>query len=489
MDSKEFDKYIKSKIQNSESVVPDGMFERIMAEQNRRRPVAFIPKYLMVGLLAVIAAGAGYFTYKKLNTNNNSLESIAENKAIEKIVTENNTSSQTDNTNQTTENSNNSPVNETSEHFNDNNLKNNNTQTEQSSIENNTVNNSDDKNKTTKKNSNKTDEYIVGSGPENDYDFGFDVVRTNESTNAGSVSDKNFKPKYAAVKQARNSKSVSGEMLKANNKLKSSTPASLAVAASGGSIDCPPAGQKPRNDFYVEGYLSPDFSFKKYNNQALPQHFGMLKDSTESQMLGFTAGLRVSKSISEHWLIKAGLQYSQINERFKFRSEGETRITTVITIRQVVRLPGDTVYVSDTSTVRQTGYRVMQGTNTYKNFDLPVLFSYEFGHKESGLKYAVTAGPIFNLTTKSSGNIVTKDYRAEAFDNKHNKVYKNNWGMSFYTGISIIKNVSPKLDVFAEPYYRFRLSNMANYSAGFKQKFNTAGISFGLRYNLNKVNE
>jgi hypothetical protein len=245
-------------------------------------------------------------------------------------------------------------------------------------------------------------------------------------------------------------------------------------------IDCPPRGDERRNDWYLEVYGSPDIvmkSVKASGNTTLVSK----KDSIESQQVSFTGGFRISKSIGEHLLVKTGLQYSQINERFDLRTENERRIITVVTIRMVIGASGADSTISDTSTVEQIGYRLQRTYNRYRSIDIPLLLSYEFGN--DNLKFAVNTGAIINLYSWYEGNTINDSLAVVSMSSKGSGVYKQNIGVGLYAGLSVIKPVSKKFDVFLEPYFRYNLSNMSG-SAGYSQRFNAMGINLGIRYKL-----
>jgi hypothetical protein len=247
-------------------------------------------------------------------------------------------------------------------------------------------------------------------------------------------------------------------------------------------IDCPPNGRSGRNDWYFEVYGSPDVAFKSVKATSNAGYISK-KDSSETPQLSYTAGFRISRSIGENLLMKTGLQYSQINERFDLRTENERRITTVITIRTIIGQSGADSTVRDTTSVEQIGYRVQRTYNRYRSIDIPLLLSYEFGNEK--LKFAVNAGAIINLRSWYSGNTLNDSLAVISIDSKSSGIYKQNIGVGLYAGISIIKPVSNRLEVFLEPHFRYNFTNMSK-TAGYSQRFNAAGVSFGIRYRINR---
>jgi hypothetical protein len=246
--------------------------------------------------------------------------------------------------------------------------------------------------------------------------------------------------------------------------------------------DCPSAFGNRKSNWYVEGFVSPDYSVKRTSNTGVNEEYIKRKDSTESYNGAFTAGIRLSTTIGEHLLLKSGLQYSQINEKFNYRAENERRLTTVVTIRTIIRGPGDTLTVRDTSIVEQIGYRVKTTYNRYRSFDIPVILGYEWGNDE--WRGSINAGVIFNIRSWQQGDMLDTSYIPVAFDKTSSPVFKHNIGIGIYAGAALIKPIGNKLDVFAEPYMRYNISSMTNSGSPFNQKFHIIGINFGIRYKI-----
>lgn len=250
-------------------------------------------------------------------------------------------------------------------------------------------------------------------------------------------------------------------------------------------IICPPVRGGLNSDLYLETYLSPDLAFKSVSNISASQQYLLRKDSSESMQVGFSGGIRLVKPLNENLLLKAGIQYTQMNEKYVYRTENEVKTTTVVSVRTIIRGPGDTVIVRDTSTLMQIGYKNNTVKNRFRSFDIPITIGYQFGNDD--LKFGINAGVIVNLSSWYQGVILDSSLATVplAKDNS-SMVYKSNIGLGLYGGISIVKKLSEDMHIFAEPYFRYNLSNMTNEKASFKQRFSLGGISVGLRFNLNK---
>jgi hypothetical protein len=151
----------------------------------------------------------------------------------------------------------------------------------------------------------------------------------------------------------------------------------------------------------------------------------------------------LGKYLGKRLSIKTGIQYSQISEKFF-----------------------DSLIIVD----------------RYRSIDIPFLIGYDL--TTNSFKTTINAGIIYNIYSWYKG-LTLIDYRGLIDINVAN-IYKHNTGVSLYLGINLSKKIDDKIELMAEPYFRYRLSFMTRSSAPFNQKINIAGLNIGLRYNLRK---
>ena len=254
------------------------------------------------------------------------------------------------------------------------------------------------------------------------------------------------------------------------------------------SDGCPSAREQVKNNLHLEIFASPDYTRKTIQNAGgVDEVFLNRKDSTESPRLSFSAGFRLTKTFGENFLPKTGLQYSQINEKFSYRSENERKQTTLITIRKEILATGDTLMIRDTSTIEQIGYRVKTTYNRYRSIDVPLIAGYQWGN--DNLKAAVSAGVILNLYSWQKGESLDTSYVPVAFNKDGGRTFKRNIGIGLYTGFSVLKKAGENTWLFAEPYFRYNVSKLTNNRSLFNQKFDVAGLNIGIRYKLNSIGQ
>jgi hypothetical protein len=238
------------------------------------------------------------------------------------------------------------------------------------------------------------------------------------------------------------------------------------------------------SDWSFELFASPDYSLKSVSNVSASQQYLDKKDSTEQMQIGYSAGFRIVKPLNNNWLLKTGLQYSQINQKFSYRNENEIKTTTVITTRSIIRSPGDTIIVTDTSSLQQIGYSVKTIRNHYRSIDIPLTLGYQFGNED--LTIGINAGVVFNISSWYQGELLDTSLASVPMSKISNAYYRSNIGMGLYSSISVLKRISENTHLFFEPYFRYNLSNMTNTASPYNQRFQVGGLAIGLRFDLNR---
>jgi|GEM_PF-6213292 len=251
-------------------------------------------------------------------------------------------------------------------------------------------------------------------------------------------------------------------------------------SASSPIIECPSVLNRPKRQLNVEAWLSPDFALNATHTNSSNIAYMQKKDSAEKSSLSYSVGFRISKEIARNIFAKIGFQYTQVDKKFSYKLENERRTVQVITIRNIVRGPGDTLRISDTSLFTQIGYLEKNSINHYRTIDIPVLVSYNF--QNNGWHFGATAGAIFNIHSW---------YKGETFDSAFNPInigkesgFKNNIGIGFYGSFHIAKDIGNKVSLYAEPYGRYNLSSLTNNQSLYNEKYHIIGLQLGIKYKI-----
>ena len=195
-----------------------------------------------------------------------------------------------------------------------------------------------------------------------------------------------------------------------------------------------------QKNFFLTGYFSPALALNKFtsDNSSYPLSY---LNRVYKMKFSYTAGVGIGKMFSKRFSIQTGLLYSQVNM-----------------ILQTI----------DSAIFKIKG--------KYRNIDVPIIAGYNIGH--SDLSTTIHAGILFNLSATSQGSSV--------YDSIGNPVdiYRTSTGISLYFGLSFSKQLTNKVNLFAEPFFIYRPSYITKQKIAFQQQINMTGISFGLRYNF-----
>lgn len=472
MSDNQFDEFIRAKLKDHAAPVPPGLWEKIKPDEKDDRKGFFLPRINTLGrymiALALIGAFAvgGYFYFNQQQLQQ---QAITSNKS--------------------------QPVNKTSNNSSDNI---NNTQQFNSTLQNNNNNLSNNSVNTQQNDHDLTSSAQLLSGNNNPAFIHVNRSDFNRNTQV-SQEPLSKEPSPIAVETESESRFnlLTATTLSDRNSLlydmKDLQSLELMNAAAHtrrvpNMLICPSVrgGRYVNPDWYVELYASPDFAFKSEQNVSATPQYMQRKDSSESAEPGFSLGVRLVKPFSDNLVLKAGLQYGQVNQKFVYRTENEIKTTTVVTQHQIIRGPGDTVTVSDTSVLQQIGYRNNTVHNHFRSIDVPVTIGYQFGRDEDDFRVGINAGVIFNLSSWYQGVVLDKSLATVPIDKASTAVYKSNIGMGLYGSLSFMKRLNENSQLFFEPYFRYNLSNITTDQASYSQKFHIGGLAIGLRYNLNR---
>ena len=241
------------------------------------------------------------------------------------------------------------------------------------------------------------------------------------------------------------------------------------------------------NKKYWEIYGGPDYVFNDYKNFGDTASYNYLQKRKASVQFtsAFSAGIRYTKVFDNGMAVRSGINFSQVNEIFKYVNPNELKFVTVITKRIVVRSPGDTLYFNDTLQYQQNVTHVKTTYNHSRSIDIPITIGYEFGN---GKVHAnMNAGVIINVYSWYKGDILDASYQPITITT--GKIsspyqYKTNIGVGFLGSFTLYYKMTDKMHLLLEPFFRYNLSPMSNEKLNIQQKDHTAGVRLGMRFNL-----
>lgn len=242
--------------------------------------------------------------------------------------------------------------------------------------------------------------------------------------------------------------------------------------------------------FAVEIYISPEFAAKHLSEKS-PQeatYYLQGRQESETRDYAFCTGMNVRYSINERYFVRAGIRYSQINE--KFYSRRTNVVETISSIDSTLKgyiidpfLPPVPYYEWDTTYKYIPYYYVLTANNSYSFIDIPVSAGVQF--KSKRFDFYFSAGVEFNLKTTSKGLILAPDtlYLLTISIADQSPVKKKS-SLSVTTGFGYAYHISEKFDLLFEPNFRHQLGSMTKKEYPLNQKYSRIGIIAGIKYNI-----
>jgi hypothetical protein len=171
---------------------------------------------------------------------------------------------------------------------------------------------------------------------------------------------------------------------------------------------------------------------------------------------------------------RTGINYSQINEKFKY-AEGN-----IIQMVYITNGNGDTI-----GNYATTGTRYKTTFNKFRTIDVPLLIGYELGNGKLHANF--NAGAMVNVYSWQKGDVLDSSFKpVNITTGKNSSAYqfKTNVGIGFLGSISVYYKLTERLHLLAEPYFRYNFSPASKSELSLKQKYNTAGMRLGVRFDF-----
>ena len=235
------------------------------------------------------------------------------------------------------------------------------------------------------------------------------------------------------------------------------------------SIERDAAGNKK----YIEIYGGPDYAFRSLSDTGNSVYLQKRKES-EKFKSAYSAGIRYTKVFNNSMSVRAGVNYSRINEKFTFAQGNLVQITYIINAN------GDT-----TGSYTTVGTRYKTTINKYRSIDVPIVVGYELGNGK--LHANINAGVIVNVYSWQKGEVLDATLNPVNITTGKNSSpyqFKTNAGVGFIGAVSVYYRLTDKIHVMAEPYFRYNFTPMNKESITLKQKYHTAGLRLGIRLDL-----
>ncbi len=198
------------------------------------------------------------------------------------------------------------------------------------------------------------------------------------------------------------------------------------------------------------------------------------RDSTERAWYAFGSTLRANMRYESGLVLRAGVNYSQINEIFEVRDGNATQ--TIIT--EIKDAQGNVISTKE-EIIEGELYKKIH--NRLRFIDVPVMLGYEKTNKK--FTYAVNAGVSFNFQTMQKGEFLSEQLEPVVFTSEQPGKYDyfdSKIGMTFLGSVGMSYQMTGNLDIHVEPRVRYFPNSIGD--GALKQKYLNVGVYAGLRY-------
>jgi hypothetical protein len=244
-------------------------------------------------------------------------------------------------------------------------------------------------------------------------------------------------------------------------------------------IPCPEQ-MSAGNKKYLDFYFSPDYTIKTYKDTNNSEYLRRRKESV-SNVFSYSVGARYTKVFNNSMSIRAGVNYSRIIEKMSTVEGNVIKIEYITQINANGRVDTIGNYYSVITRYKTT-------YNHYHTIDIPLALGYEFGN--GNFHGNLNAGVIANIYSWQKGNTLN-DTLGYVSINRGGPAspyqFKSNVGIAFSGSLSVYYRLQGRMELMAEPYFRYSLSAANKEEITLKQKFHTVGLRLGIRYDLIKA--
>lgn len=231
------------------------------------------------------------------------------------------------------------------------------------------------------------------------------------------------------------------------------------------------------NSWLIEANVAPLYGAKslKGNNEMLLNS----RINSENPLISYNTSIRIGYNYRGA-ILKTGVDYTSINEKFKILLKNVISTQTIITIDTIKHSDGTYTITRDTTIKEIYGEEDIKKFNSYRMLGIPVIIGYELKYQRHS--FGLNAGVIINLMLRKSGSILNKDGKISDIGDSESLVFVNRTGASFYSSLFYAYSLNDRFAVFAEPRFTFDLFPITKKEYDLKQKYLTYGLSFGGRF-------
>jgi hypothetical protein len=234
--------------------------------------------------------------------------------------------------------------------------------------------------------------------------------------------------------------------------------------------------KRKNSTFFVEGYLSPQYSDRSlslYDSKEKSTYLA-LRQSLEKAYWSFDGGVNVGMEHHSGFNLKVGVNYQQINEIFSYKIADYT----IKTYNPDGSLLGTSI-----------GERYAKTYNRYRFVQVPLMLGYNFGanRRNPTWHFGLHTGVGLNLLTIHRGSLVPpndlKDIASFTTGSADKSIspFKPTIGALLYADFTIYRQLTPNTSVFFAPKYTKLVQSITKSEFPINQNYSLFGLTVGIR--------
>ncbi len=215
------------------------------------------------------------------------------------------------------------------------------------------------------------------------------------------------------------------------------------------------------------------------SSSAILSEYVQLRENTELPISAFSLNMNLGMIFRNGLSLRSGLNYSRIKEGFNY----DLLIGTETTIVQTVNEDGEIIEIDTTTT---NIFNNLNNDNFYEILDLPLMVGFEKSNEKFGMGFYT--GLSLNLLFNKVGNIVSPENQDDVVGinsvGESGSFFSKKLGVSYYASTLVTYNVTNRIQMKFEPYFRYYPASFANSTYAVNQNYYIFGGQVGMRYLL-----
>ncbi|MCH2082894.1 MAG: hypothetical protein MK226_10930 [Saprospiraceae bacterium] len=243
--------------------------------------------------------------------------------------------------------------------------------------------------------------------------------------------------------------------------------------------ECAKFGPK-KGQLFIDFILSPDIALREMSpKNAEYNDYVWAREVSEKSVFAYSAALRMSVVSGMGFVMRSGISYSQINEKFEHIDENYERT-------EIIKITNSLGEVIGMDTVTEYGTRIRTTHNRFQTLDLPLIVGYELYYDK--FAFSINAGPYFNLSFRQKGSFLSptnlQPISFSSNDPDGIKAFKKQLGLGWYGSLGFQYRLDNKVSLLIEPYFKIYPKSFTNENFAVRQRYFTTGLSLGIRRQL-----